>query len=790
MSVAGIPLLAPEAHLLEALPDVAKGGTLELFGDDLSGAPEAAQDGWQRFDRTDSSGASIVTLARAVETRGGDLDYEVEVLQGPIALRITRVPEAGGPIPTDVPQLRNWLVANAMTGDLREAVVAAGDPPPPLAVLPEFNATGRAGSTRVIMAFDYLDAKAAVGQISLRRTPGFEVQYKSRVVSAPDFSGGPTLGEVNIAGDSRRAVVLPLGSHRELQLTPEMLQGRTRLDLAVAPLLGTDAKSIQPANLIVSLFQGDEVYAAEIVQVDPIARSADRHWQEVSIDLIKVSVAGPATLSLDATGTSGAANAERALAVAGLTLQGGPAAKGEPVRPNVFLVSLDTVRRDRVGMPGALPSLTPAMDAFAQEALVFENTESVAPFTLPTHGTVFSGLLPTVHGGLDVATPMRNKSPMVAEILRAAGWSTAAFTGGGYLSPDFGFVRGFERYTVHDPLITTEGLPPLELKEGAVARDLSQEDWDNQLRLEAAFSLKWPAVQNWIERKSSAPKFLFLHTYAAHQYLPPKRIYDEELAGTQSKLTFGPALGELTNARFEREPPSEADVEHLRRLYGAAVRSADEGFGQFLDYLEASGLDKTSYVIVFSDHGEELFEHGDFGHSNDLRQSLLAVPLMIRGPGIEPARIPEPVSLLDLAPTLLTLAGQPVEPGFGGRSLIDVRAGVFDVAARVARSEAGVFSEVSHHTFFKDSLLFEKYKLVRDYGPTGRGETFTDRLYDLSSDLGEFTDLAAERPKLVAELAKRLEAWRAHADAQAAGEEASAEVSEATRSQLEDLGYL
>jgi arylsulfatase A-like enzyme len=384
---------------------------------------------------------------------------------------------------------------------------------------------------------------------------------------------------------------------------------------------------------------------------------------------------------------------------------------------------------------------------------------------------------------------MRNATPMLAELLRDAGWSTAAFTGGGYLSPDFGFVRGFDRYTVHDPLITSEGLPPLDEHIGAEARALSSVDWDNQLRLEAAYGLKLPAVQDWIERNRLAPEFLFLHTYAAHQYLPPQRIYDEELAGSTSKLTFGPALGELTNARFDREPPSDADIDHLRRLYGACVRSADEGFGAFLDFLETSGLADTSYVVVFSDHGEELFEHGDFGHSNDLRQSLLAVPLMIRGPGIEPTRIPEPISLLDLGPTLLALVGQAQPEGFIGHPLVTWREGRFDVASRVATSTAGAFSEVSHHSYFKDSLLLGSYKLVRDYGPRGRGETFTDRLYDLEADPGEFDDVGPAHPDTLEQLQKRLTAWRALADARAAGEASGGEVSEETKSQLEDLGY-
>lgn len=790
-----LPGRAPAERLLEAFPGLGPGTGLELLGADFLAAPAAAPEGWTRFDYKDSAGQRVVAFVRAVETYDGDLEYEVDVERGPVRLRLSRAPLDAGPIPTDPTELESWLLVHSRTGKGPEWTVAAGEAESPVALLRQAGADGGADSSRVVLVVEYLAPTAVVGHVALRRAPRFETPREGRVFSSPDATRGPTLGQVNVAGDVRRALVLPTGESSELKLSPDSLAGRLTLRFGLVALPGLEPSAMVPLRFELTLAAEGKDLVRETFELDPLERVLDRFWSEHSIDLEETGVSAaaargvPIVLSLQANLLAGAAQTGNptAVAIAGLELLGGTTPR---VRPNLFLVSLDTLRGDHVGPDEAGRSLTPHLDAFARQSLVFESAVSVAPFTLPTHASVFSGVLPTSHGATDVRTPLRLATPMVAELLLAAGWNTAAFTGGGFLSPDFGFVRGFERYTVHDPLITLESLPPRRSTQGPAAAALTRVAWENELRLLAAHLLKWPAPREWLEAQRSAPLFLFLHTYAAHQYLPPKRLFDEELADTKSALTRGPALGELSNERFQREPLSAADEEHLRRLYGACVRHADEGFAEFLAYLETSGLAASSYVVVFSDHGEELFEHGDFGHSNELRQTLLDVPLMIRGPGIEPLRVPEPVSLLDLAPTLLTLVGESPDPAFAGRSLVAPEGAGFAVAARVATSEAGVFSEVSHHEHHKDSLILGTYKLVRDYGSEGRGAEFRDRLYDLSSDPGEFEDLAQVEPDRAAALGVRLAAWRAATDARAAGKEVSLDVSEATEQQLKDLGYL
>jgi arylsulfatase A-like enzyme len=433
--------------------------------------------------------------------------------------------------------------------------------------------------------------------------------------------------------------------------------------------------------------------------------------------------------------------------------------------------------------------LTPNLDAFSKGATLFSAAESTAPFTLPSHGSVFSGNMPSIHGGIDMQTPLRSDAPLLTELLALAGWSTTAFTGGGFLSPDFGFSRGFDRYTVHDPLITSETLPKLlDSERDRLPESMSGREYEDYLRLSAAWRLKKEAVLTYLASASRSPYFLFLHTYAAHQYHPPAAIYKVDLAGSESSLTFGKGLGPISPERWRTSPPSEADTLHMRQLYDACVRHADEEFGAVMESLKESGGLKNTYVVVFSDHGEELFEHGELGHSDSLRESLLHVPLLISGPGISPSRVTDPVSLLDLAPTLFELMGLPTTELFEGTSLLEFDGSHFSPRA----DSAPVFSEVSHHSFFFDSLRAGDWKVVREYGAAGRGVgTPVDRLYNLAQDGAEFTDLSGEESRLLERLGRRLTENRERLDAEAEGRtDSAAELSAGTMDALGDLGYL
>lgn len=767
----------PALSLLPRLEGVQRSTSNALIDVDLSAAPATLPTGWLRIKADERS----TVIGFAMETFEGELTLDVDVGQGGLRLAAIRAPLASERIPDNDAARLEWIKRYLDAPLRREVIVAPGSTKSQVADLPERNdADSPPASGRIVLLAEFLTPQARITHLNLSRKARFAVQYQSRVLTLPDMSFGPAVGRVGIAGDDREALVLPVGVTRTIELDPAEIQGRTKLHLGLGAVMAGKPCELGEVALDVSLSNATGPLIEQHFALNPVEMVRARHWIESAMQLPTELGPGPLVLHLAASGS----RADAAVAIAGLRVTGGHAAKP---RPNVFLISLDTLRRDRLGKSGKQGSLTQNLDAFEAQALVFDGALAVAPFTLPTHATVFSGRLPTEHGGVGFQTPIAKATPMIAERARAAGWLTAAFTGGGFLAPEFGFARGFDRYTVHDPLITEESLPGLVVKTPAELLAMDELEWSNHLRLESAHGLKLRAVKEWLETYSDTPQFVFLHTYAAHQYQPPKRIYMQELYDTQSQLTMRPAIGELDDARFRREPPSPADVTHLRRLYDACVRHADESLGRFLAYLDETGLAETSYVVIFSDHGEQLFEHDQFGHSNHVWDTLLGVPLMIRGPGITPARIPDPVSLLDLGPTLAALLGLAPDSDSLGRSLLIPRlpAG-WQVAGHVATSQAGVFSEVSRGLAYYDSLVQGSFKLIRRYRKDG---TFTDALYDMAADPGETTDVATSHPEQAAALAARLDAWRQLVNARAAGENADAELAESTLQQLMDLGY-
>ena len=796
---------APPHALLEVAEGLAGEAGDVVFSDDLSGADLASgvvPAGWTpylREDLTREDGRSVVSLVRAVEALEDDLDVRIRVLEGPVHVRVARLPEAAGPIPAAA-DLRAWIQDNAQGGDELRVSVAEGEEDLLEARLGW--ATDRAVpmSARVLLSVDMSMDAGRVGLVELARRPSFEVQYQSAVYGAPHYAEGPVRGRVNLGGDHRDSLVVPAGATVTAPLGQDAhLAGRTALQLALGALVGDEPAALVPLAGRLALVDGDATLLEEPFRLDPLATPADRAWRDRTVDLAGLPLTPTTRLEVTVDPVAGLAPDRPqapALALAHPRLVGGTDARP---RPNLVLVSLDTLRGDRVGPRADGSSLTPNLDAFAEGALVYTAASSPAPFTLPSHGTVFTGLLPTAHGGIGVETPMRTGAGTLTELLALAGWTTTAFTGGGFMSPDFGFARGFERYTIHDPLITTETLPGLD-ELGVDLTDASavaREQWENYLRLEAAWRLKRPAVSAWLEQAAgpaAPPFFLFLHTYAAHQYHPPRHIYEEHMAGTASTWTFGRQLPSLSPEAFAADPPSAADRQHLIDLYDACVVHADDEFGAVLADLKARGLLDTSYVVVFSDHGEELFEHGpgNFGHSNSLRESLLHVPLMLAGPGIEPGVVARPVTLLDLPPTLCALLDLPVPEAFQGVSLLDA-VGTPDAPA-FAPTDRGseVFAEVSHGAYHRDALRLEDWKLVRDYGADGRvdGDEGLLRLHDLDEQ-GEARDLAGDQPLVLERLLERLEQRRAAADAAAAGlPDDRGGVSDATKDMLGDLGYL
>lgn len=319
------------------------------------------------------------------------------------------------------------------------------------------------------------------------------------------------------------------------------------------------------------------------------------------------------------------------------------AARRAAGHPSVILISIDTLRADRLGVMGNQRKLTPHLDKLGSEGAVFLQATSTSPWTLPSHGSVFTSMLPFDHHGRWYISPLRPQLSMLAERFRDAGYRTAAFTGGGWLDGDRGFYQGFEIFEKHN------------------------EQVENGPR-----ELLW-AADRWLNGLDASPYFVFVHTYEPHT---PYLV--DEFAAPGVPTRFGRAFtGEdLRRVRSGEWELTLEEQEFVADLYDGDVANADREIGAFLTHVEESrGLEDT-IIVLFSDHGEDLWDHEpirspDHGHS--LYEELLHVPLVFWSPGrVKPGtRVSTPVSLIDVAPTLLALAGLPSDLQHQGLDLVD-----------------------------------------------------------------------------------------------------------------------
>ena len=354
-------------------------------------------------------------------------------------------------------------------------------------------------------------------------------------------------------------------------------------------------------------------------------------------------------------------------------------------RPNIVLISLDTLRPDRLGCYGGEAGLTPHLDALASSGMRFTQAESTSSYTLPSHGSMLTGQYPAFHGAVDIDDKLKpERSPFVAQLLADAGWVTAAFTGGGYVSPEYGFATGFDRYSSNDPVWALETLRGRQLME--------TRSWERapiQLPLLRRYAA--PMIADWIEeQQDGVPFFLFLHTYIVHNYAPDLAWLEkrglllsdgsEAPFNHQDRVNFnasgGLAAGAAGVAGVRNEALREKVIDDYLPYYDATVGMADEFVGGVLAALDRAGLAGNTLVLVTSDHGEEFGEHGFFGHGETLFEANTRVPLLVRLPagtpeavgGTSPAVVDTPISLVDLAPWILRIAGVTPDPRMAVRA--------------------------------------------------------------------------------------------------------------------------
>jgi arylsulfatase A-like enzyme len=366
------------------------------------------------------------------------------------------------------------------------------------------------------------------------------------------------------------------------------------------------------------------------------------------------------------------------------------------------------------------------MDRLAAEGTAFLRARAPSSWTKPSTASLLTGLYPTEHGALGFESVLPGEAATLAEVLRAAGWRTAAFADNPFVSPEFGFAQGFDSFL---------GRHPSPLARGTlVLRALSQ------VRLRLAGGAAWSfgpgadlgadAVLGEAVRfllGDPRPGFAYVHLIEPHYPYTPPPPFD----GGRPRVDPPHASGILPFDSFPALPPGDAAT--MRANYLGEASAADAALGRALDALRAAGRLEGTLVVLTSDHGEEFHEHGGWTHGQSLHEELVRVPLVLRLPGRGPgrgARVEDPVSLVDLPPTVLDLAGVAAGVRFSGRSLRPLlEGGRLPPAPAFAEIEAGPVG--ARAVFLGPEALLVARKAGR----------VAERLYDHSRDPAQREDL-------------------------------------------------
>jgi arylsulfatase A-like enzyme len=440
----------------------------------------------------------------------------------------------------------------------------------------------------------------------------------------------------------------------------------------------------------------------------------------------------------------------------GADRSGAPAA-----RPNLVLYVVDTLRADRLGCYGHDRPTSPRLDAFAAGAVRIAEARAQSSWTKPAMATLLTGVYPVTHGAMRRASGIAPEVVTLAERLRDAGYETAMFTTNPTVVAKFGFDRGFDHYAY------------LHTKEGRKRRSV------RSVEIHAAV-VEWLGQR---ARDETRPFFLVVHTLDPHDPYRPAREFRERLApGVDVESSCCLRVHELRALAPEAAARRTADS---LALYDAEIAANDASFGMLIDELVRRALLDGSAILFTADHGEEFLEHGGWRHAETLFEEVIRIPFVLRLPaGLGAGTVlPGPADQIDVAPTLLELAGVAIPPELPGGSWLPAIAG----GAPPARES---LAWLEHPAFSVAAIRDGDWKWIRhdgahrDGAPSGASEW----LFDLAADPTEGNDRLATEAERRRDLARR--SRDASQRFRLRGAASEAEIDETLDEELKALGYL
>jgi len=437
---------------------------------------------------------------------------------------------------------------------------------------------------------------------------------------------------------------------------------------------------------------------------------------------------------------------------------------------NILLITVDALRADRLGTYGHTNATSPNIDALAASGAVFEYALAPKGSTWPSLATILTGVYPVTHGVRYNGMALASEHDTLAEMLAPAGYTSAVFIANG----------GNQKW------------------EGFETRQIIKEEPRDRGVTDAALP--------WIDQHAGEKFFLWLHYFAPHGPYTPMNEFD---AFTDPKYSgdIDGAYDTLTRVFVRKEKLEDADLAYINGLYDGEVLTADHEISRVIEKVASLGLLNDTLIVISADHGEEMYDHHNyFHHQASLYEGTLRVPLIVRLPGKVPAgtRCATPVSVVDIVPTVLDIAGVPHPQNLQGKALTPVFEGQ-------ALDRGPIFGEwgdkmlyvrtATHKYIYNPSGFQPPVKREREAADSAqtRNREHTlpmknQELYDVTSDPKELKDLSETSPELRATLQDQLKSgyiekygWKLENKAE---EDLQNQLDDETRKELEALGYV
>jgi len=428
--------------------------------------------------------------------------------------------------------------------------------------------------------------------------------------------------------------------------------------------------------------------------------------------------------------------------------------------PNVVLIVVDTLRADHLSHYGYARDTAMALDDFRAQSTLFSRAYSTAPWTGPSTISIHTGLSPARHGANAHGDVLPDEANTIAEYLSGAGYSTYGISYNYEVSKKTGYDQGFDVFN----------------------------DYKNDVLDYPDIGFMVKRVDRWIDSKAVEPYFLYLQPMNTHgpYRVPPER--QETLLGHRPSRLFeyygDPMESILQEGDLDRRDDVTPEIiKSLVDQYDVAVHYTMEEVASILKALEDGGLLDNTLVVLTSDHGEELFDHGGFSHGYSLNQEVIRVPLYLRMPRLTGMRTSDRiVSTLDILPTILELTNLPSEGDLDGRSLIE--------EAPEERNERLLVQRAAWAKRALGWSLVRGNEHLIDMEHAYDATEAQAELFDLSSDPGEQHDRAQGQPDRLIDMRTALDARLAELDAAAHLKSPENVLSEMDQERLRALGYV